>query len=749
MSSLTVRRLCSTRIGDSVLLDAVARGVEDGESEVTLSFASGTDPARLSLISAGTVVSGGTVSGAPWLTVRIPSDAPLRIGYGGDIADIGYAPGETAAFEGANALLATRNGETAETVLAWLAFHATCHGATAAVIVDRARPGSDPEFLTRLAAGAETWAHDCTVVVLQCDHPLGRVDLPPEAHPFCVAEAPGKDRMKVPPPDPWTSPLGQPLVHEIARARLLAEARAVANIDVCDLLAPDPELNVFDAAVSAHGGLIALIGRHCFPWRVRKDEPIRFADHICVQFDHKILQRRWCVAPAKAPSDAAWRLVRVGNAPADETRAGGFYRCMSLRHPVRSVSRIVPKSSLVEHPPLLDLAERHFAGKPVRMPDVQPGRAREHRDRRVIVTTMKNEGPFILEWIAYHRAIGFDDFLVYTNDCSDGTDGLLDLLQARGIVQHRENPYRQSGAKPQHAALQAADGETVVKDATWVLCIDVDEYVNVRTGSGMLDDLFAAVPDANMISMTWRLFGNSDIHDFRDRFVTEQFTRCAPELVRKPHQAWGFKTLFKNIGIYKKLGVHRPKGLNPQLWEMIAWVNGSGAPLPKEMYRNAWRSTTETYGYDLVSLNHYAVRSVESFLVKRDRGRVNHVDRDQGLGYWFRMNHNVDDDLSIQRVLPAAKAEFARLMADAEIAEMHARCVDRHREKIAELRATPTYARFYSELTGPRLEKLSRLLPHFGSNVFLAGPGAVPDEVVARDPDEDFFFTVERQGTAH
>ena len=29
------------------------------------------------------------------------------------------------------------------------------------------------------------------------------------------------------------------------------------------------------------------------------------------------------------------------------------------------------------------------------------------------------------------------------------------------------------------------------------------------------------------------------------------------------------------------------------------------------------------YGYDLVQLNHYAVRSAESFLVKRDRGRVN------------------------------------------------------------------------------------------------------------------------------
>ncbi len=36
---------------------------------------------------------------------------------------------------------------------------------------------------------------------------------------------------------------------------------------------------------------------------------------------------------------------------------------------------------------------------------------------------MKNEGPYIVEWIAYHRAIGVDNFLIYTNGCEDGTDG--------------------------------------------------------------------------------------------------------------------------------------------------------------------------------------------------------------------------------------------------------------------------------------------------------------------------------------
>ena len=53
-----------------------------------------------------------------------------------------------------------------------------------------------------------------------------------------------------------------------------------------------------------------------------------------------------------------------------------------------------------------------------------------------LVTTMRNEGPYLLEWIAHHRAAGVSDFLIYTNDCDDGTDALLDVLAAAEIITH-------------------------------------------------------------------------------------------------------------------------------------------------------------------------------------------------------------------------------------------------------------------------------------------------------------------------
>ena len=149
-----------------------------------------------------------------------------------------------------------------------------------------------------------------------------------------------------------------------------------------------------------------------------------------------------------------------------------------------------------------------------------------------------------------------------------------------------------------------------------------------------------------------------------------------------------------------------------------------------------------------MQLNHYAVRSAESFLVKRERGRVNHVDRDQGLNYWFRMNHNVTEDRSIQRMIPRARAEWDRLMADPDIRAAQAAAVAAHSARIAALRAIPAQEAFYQDLTSPRMEKLCRLQGHFGAGVFKAGPGVIPDAVIAGDIAPDFFFTVTHDGEA-
>ncbi|MCY1125834.1 glycosyltransferase family 2 protein [Frigidibacter sp. RF13] len=754
-----VRRLASGAAGGVAWLDACGTPGADGR-QVRIFLRAGQRPALVRDLPESLVIDGTReVSGALMIIGRDTGDeaAPARLGLKNGVMEIPLSSPELDLLAGRNVLFGLRSVETAETVLDWLAYHARHHGATAALIVNRQ---SDKDvFQQRLAhlldsADLDTSA-PFSVLVVESDIPLGKPDLGPENHPYLAPDAPGKSRMEAPAPDPWSSPLGESLIFEAMKARFLARARAVLLLDPCDILAdPDRLPNAFDLCQAAPNGVILLAGRRIYPWRIRKDQPERFGDHICRQFDARRGIARWGVAPEKAGLDKTWRMIRVAYAQPAPGQVVPFWRAMALKVPGQKPSVLAPKTSLVEDPELLRLATACFGAKPVRpkpsevaaAPIPDPATA-----RTVIVTTMKNEGPFILEWIAYHRAIGVSDFLIYTNDCTDGTDALLDLLQRKGIVQHRDNPFRSmpDHIKPQHAALQAAEDETVVQKADWVICMDVDEFVDIKLGDGRLPTLLAAMGEANMIALTWRMFGNADVEGFEDRFVIAQFPLAAEEMMRKPHQAWGFKTLFRNIDIYRKLGVHRPKGLKSDLWKVVKWLNGSGQPMPREMLRNGWRSSTDSFGYDWVQLNHYACRSVDSYLVKRDRGRVNHVDRDQGVNYWFRMNHNAVEERSIQRMIPALQAEWDRLIADPEIAAQHAACVAAHRAKITELMARPDQQALHAELAGERMRALSRLLRHFGANVFNAGPHVIPEDLHRQKISQDFFFTVDHSGEAH
>jgi hypothetical protein len=317
--------------------------------------------------------------------------------------------------------------------------------------------------------------------------------------------------------------------------------------------------------------------------------------------------------------------------------------------------------------------------------------------RFLAVLTLRNEGAFLLEWLAHHKAVGFTDFLVFSNDCDDGTDTMLDRLDALGELTHlRNDPPHEGGI--QWTALKRADKHPLVKAADWVLALDIDEFVNIHTGDHTLPDLLNALPDASAITLTWRLFGNDGIVQYKDKPITEQFTGAAARIMNWPWRASMFKTLYRNDGIYRKIGVHRPRSPDKGRVDQARWFDGCGRELGDRFKRQQIFSPFGRDNYALAQLNHYPLGAMESYLIKRDRGRAVHDGDALGMSYWVERNWDVEKDTSVNVLKPAREAQLNALLNDSELCQLHADAVAWRHAKFESLMAEEPYRALFGRL---------------------------------------------------
>lgn len=218
------------------------------------------------------------------------------------------------------------------------------------------------------------------------------------------------------------------------------------------------------------------------------------------------------------------------------------------------------------------------------------------------ITSMRNEGPYCVEWVAHHLAAGFSNFLIYSNDCDDGTDAILGRLDRAGIITHV--PFQPSGEKSiQWQVLKAVERHAAYKGADWAMFFDCDEFVNLRAPYQSISDVIAALPpEAEAMALRWRLFGNAGILEAPGDLTIAAYDRAAPDDVNLP-LAHFFKTLFRPAS-FAKPGVHRPRAARMQRWSGLMeavsrWAKGfrarrSGSTFTACRPRPSWSSSITT-----------------------------------------------------------------------------------------------------------------------------------------------------------
>ena len=225
-----------------------------------------------------------------------------------------------------------------------------------------------------------------------------------------------------------------------------------------------------------------------------------------------------------------------------------------------------------------------------------------------IVAIAKNEGPYIKEWIEYHRLVGIEKFYFYDNESEDNTVHVLQPYIESGIVTYVL-------IKGKGKQLDAYNDAIIKykKECRYMAFIDLDEYLKPTIPFKPIYKVVNEILNtyrkgASGVGVNWAVFGTSG-HKFTPKGLTVlNFIRRGNN--REPKNAH-IKTIANPREISYYISPHYP------LYKLGAYsVNETG---DEHLY--VWFSDKREYKN--LRINHFYTKSEEKYLnekVKRGLG---------------------------------------------------------------------------------------------------------------------------------
>lgn len=310
-----------------------------------------------------------------------------------------------------------------------------------------------------------------------------------------------------------------------------------------------------------------------------------------------------------------------------------------------------------------------------------------------VIATMKNEGPHLLEWVAWQRLLGFDEIIIAQNDSDDLTLEMLICLHAIGVITFIENSDQHEKAfHPQGRAYFRAAGTEAYKRSDWAIALDVDEFLQITTGQGRVADLVTAVgPNVDQIHVHWQHMGSDGLKVFEDDLTTSRFTQTA-DLDKIVKYAACFKTMFRTEA-FDAPSVHRPV---PTVLDTTRAVTASGVRLSGPDIGKA--ASIDPGGYRFARLHHFRIKDPQTFIINRLRGRPKDADNlFENLGYWASGDARATTDLSLQKERDSILAEISALdvLSNGRLSRLHKEAVALWHDRVAAFMATSNWRAYY------------------------------------------------------
>ena len=312
-----------------------------------------------------------------------------------------------------------------------------------------------------------------------------------------------------------------------------------------------------------------------------------------------------------------------------------------------------------------------------------------------LITCLRNEAPFLIEWLAYHKAIGFDRIIIGANDCTDGSHEMLTRLAELGEIIYL--PFTSGGHPegPQYQFRDILESSNIIAFGDWIMWMDLDEFLVVHLEGGTVHDLSRQLENAAGIHLNWRIFGCSDETDWPGSQVHPTLCTCAPKDFYLDRSQLDHRT-FKSLYRYESgmlIDLHGPVLSPDNAAQRPDWRFGNGKP----MRRNAWprkRIFPEAgvkpsnlrhqayYGWG--QINHYATRHPKLQAMRRERGVGSYfIPKDKTVpGYkdfadryspsYFKLYAQYSShEPSILKNLTKTEMQAANLLSDRFIKKLH------------------------------------------------------------------------------
>jgi hypothetical protein len=215
-----------------------------------------------------------------------------------------------------------------------------------------------------------------------------------------------------------------------------------------------------------------------------------------------------------------------------------------------------------------------------------------------VVVIIRDEAPYLTEWLAYHHALGVQHFFVYDNGSTDELHAVIEPWLNHGLLTLVYWPLPGGQIDAYSHALRFYG-----PSLDWLAFFDVDEFV-VPLVDDDIPSLLARFPDAADVRMPRVDFGFSGHRTPPTELSIEAYTEVADVFGRDPAKSPRVKTVVQPQSI-SAVGIH-----TATVADDLRRANGEKLP----------STTVGKACWEFVQLNHYYTRSLEEFEAKRFRG---------------------------------------------------------------------------------------------------------------------------------